>query len=256
MDQKLTKKDSKRANYSLLDNPEAIRLLPVRAILEMNKNIDFSDLTPTIKNVALESFKIESQYKKFKINYHTIKAKLVEFDPWLTPSEFDEIERENLSLDQSIIDLTSNLDNVDGFVEQIRLREIEKLVEYKSDILVDESFTKSNRLASKYLKKIIIDHINLEMFGKKEKYKGKIVEKMKETNEKGQHLFLYFNSNPMETIKTTKTTHIMDGDGSKLKIKEVFQSNEIFSKVILINSKQVRIRVPIYFGMIVCGESV
>lgn len=255
MNEKLLKNDHKKLNFEILEDVEALKRLPVAQILELNKAINFDNLTPTIKNVALESFKIENQFKKYKINYNTIKMKLVEIDPWLSSEEFEEIEKRDLSLNQEINQLIEKLDNIDKNIDIIRLKEIEKIIEYKSDLLVDEFFCKNHSLSSKYLKKIIIDHINLEMFGKKEKFKGKIVEFKKDSPEKGKSSFMYFNSNPMESIKLTKVSHIISPDGNKLKIENIFQTNDIFSKIININDKQVKIRVPIYYGMIVCGDS-
>lgn len=255
MNEKLDKTSPKKTGNNVLEDMEALRGLSVKKIIELNKNINLNELTPVIKAAALESFKIESQYKKYKVNYNDAKLKLTQTDAWLTEDEFKQIEKEELTLDKSISELNSNLENIDLSVEKVRLKEIEKLIEYKSDLLVDENFNKNHKLAAKFLKKLVIDHINLEMFGKKEKYKGKIIEKMRDDKAPGLVYFLYFNSNPMETIKTTKVSHLIDGNGTKLKIEEIYQSNEIFSKLISVNNKQVRIRVPIYFGTIVCGDS-
>jgi len=252
MNRKYVKNDHKNLNFGIFEDVEALKRLSVAQIFELNKAIDFDQLTPTIKNIALESFKIENQFKKYKINYNSVKMKLVEIDPWLSEEEFEEID---FSLNQEISKLIEKLDNIDKNIDIIRLKEIEKLIEFKSDLLVDEDFCKNHVLASKYLKKLIIDHINLEMFKKTEKFKGKIIEFKKDSPGKGKSSFMYFNSTPMESIKLTKFSHIMSPDGYKLKIENIFQTNDIFSKIININDNQVKIRVPIYYGMIVCGDS-
>lgn len=231
---------------------ETVRALPLKKVLEITKSININNLNKENKLTAIESFKIESQYKKYKIDYNNIKQKLI--PSFITNEEFSCFESNFLNLDKNIEELNYNLKNIFNYIKDLRFKSLEKIIEYRSDLIIDEVFSKENLLISRFLKSIIINNINLKMFGKDENFKEKIIE-FQQNKENKKNIFIYFNSIPMEEIKTNKVNRLILCNGQYAEIEEIFQSNELFSTILVVNSKKVRIRVPIYFGALICGEA-
>lgn len=221
-------------------------------ILQFNRKVNYNNLSEEEKQLVLSTFKIENKYKKFRVELNNLKVKFFEIDPWLTAEELSVLIQEKYSENQTLKTLTENLANFFNFLDEIRLKSLNLILKDKNSFLLNEDFSKKNPLDSKYIKKMMLNKISLELFNKKCGFKIKMIEKKEKFPEDTKHSFIYFSSIPIEEIKLSRFNYIIDANGRKIELEKVYQSNDVFNVLVEINQKMVKLSSHLYFGMIIC----
>lgn len=241
---------------NLLEHPESVKFIPLKDVVTLVETINLDELTPQMKGVALEALKVESQYKKVKNAIRDLRDKLLcEEDPWVSDEEFNDIESHYFTPEKNMHEFQLNFLHFENFIKKIRLTELRKMIEHKAELVIDENFAKNYPRAARFVRKMMLDNINFTMFGKVEQvHSHLLIEKVEGQPKSKMTTFMYFNTRPMEKIKQNKIAELIDNGGKLYTVKEIYQSCEVFETLAQIEKRLIKLKVPIYFGTVICGD--
>jgi hypothetical protein len=227
----------------------ALNKMPVKEVLKINKNQHDNE-----QNIILDAIKIENRFKKVKIELNN-QSELIflKKNSIVKNEEFDQLKFKYFSDEESIDTLELRLNKIDDLYKELRDQEIEKIIELTPEVNVDLNFSKKYPETSAYLKTYLLKQLSEKYFGRTvSEVKEKIVDQIELDSHK--IAFLYFSTNAVEILKLSKINEIVNNQGHVFKIQEVFQSHENFCFVYQKDTGPINISIPVFYGIIVCGE--
>lgn len=253
-------------------NPQLIKTLPVHLssrIVEVTRNIVNNLKDQQQLKVVVEALSIHNKYKQNKIVFVEYRDKiLLNYPFWITPEEFNSIENKFFNTNKNI-DFSSITESI--LFEEIHLIRKNELNDVMNKGIsffnLNNDFCNKNLQLSTFLKKLVLDKISLDLFGKKNSDFIQLFS-LKRHEQKNNNdnlispitsdkevIFSYVNLNKMDIPKIPRFGSVFDSYHiSNHKVKGIYHKNMKVSVSVQIPEllKMAQIDTEIWCGTIVC----
>lgn len=253
------------------ENPQLIKTFPVHLsslIVEYTKNSVNLIKDPRQSNVVIEALSIHNKFKNNKIMFSDIKDKiLLNNAHWVKTEELKSIEDKIFNTNKNIDFSSINENVVYEEIKNIRKMELDAYLEKQGvfSFLLNNDFCSKHIQLSTYLKKLVLDHLSLEMFGKTNTNFVELFS-LKRFDQKNNNentiksidnkdvIFSYLNLNKMDIPKIPRFGSVFDSYNiSNQKVKGVFHKSLKISVPVVIDSfRTIQIDTDLWCGTIVC----
>lgn len=221
--------------------------LPIKDVFQIGKN-----LPPNKK--LIEAVKIENRYKLVKNELNNWVEKLSLNTPHIIGmNEFLSLKEELFSENESIDILEDRIKNIEFLFISARHKEMDSIPPLTYEIVLSKENSDYSHEMSTYLKSVLIKELSLKYFSRK--ISGVVSQVVDQVElDKKNTGFLYFSTNFVPTMKMSKMNEVVNNQGRVYKIKEIFQTNDIFTLNYKTDIRKFKVKIPVYYGILICGD--